>query len=172
GFARGRGGGGGARGGAALPAPVGGRAARPPVLWSGGRRSRPNALMEIFVPGADWRRLYSARSTSRNTLSTAAGSWPSAISSSRPRSPSTYPDRLGSSTGESGRESESGGPGRNSPLGGLVMEFSGIGGPSPRRSASALRHRASFQTSNFGTSLSGLNPPTESPYSVEYPTDS
>ena len=48
-----------------------------------------------------------------------------------------------------------------------MIEFSGIGGVSPRRTASALRHRASFHTSVFGTSLSGLKPPTESPYSVE-----
>ena len=29
-------------------------------LVIGSRRSRPNALIEIFGPGADWRRLYSA----------------------------------------------------------------------------------------------------------------
>ena len=47
--------------------------------------------------------------------------------------------------------------------GALVMLFSGIGGASPRRAASALRQRASSQTRVFGTSLTGLKPPTESP---------
>ncbi len=58
-------------------------------------------------------------------------------------------------------------PGASSALGGLVMEFSGIGGVAPWRSASALRHVDSSQTSVLGTSLIGPNPPAESPYSVE-----
>ena len=58
-------------------------------------------------------------------------------------------------------------PGASSALGGLVMEFSGIGGVAPTRTASALRHRDNSQTSVLGTSLIGPNPPAESPYSVE-----
>jgi hypothetical protein len=54
-------------------------------------------------------------------------------------------------------------PGRSSADGGLVIVFSGMGAVSPRLSASALRHRASFHTSVFGTSLIGANPPTLSP---------
>jgi len=48
-------------------------------------------------------------------------------------------------------------------LGGLLIEFSGIGGVSPRRAASELRQRASSQISVLGTSLMGPNPPAESP---------
>ena len=63
-------------------------------------------------------------------------------------------------------------PGASSALGGLVIEFSGIGGVAPTRAASSLRHRDSSQTSVLGTSLIGPNPPAESPYSVEYPVAS
>jgi NAD+ synthase (glutamine-hydrolysing) len=48
-------------------------------------------------------------------------------------------------------------------IGGLRMVLSGIGGTSPRRTASALRHRASSHTSVLGTSLIGAKPPTLSP---------
>jgi hypothetical protein len=46
-------------------------------------------------------------------------------------------------------------PGRSSADGGLLIVDSGMGGVSPRFSAVSLRHRASFQTSVFGTSLIG-----------------
>ena len=54
-------------------------------------------------------------------------------------------------------------PGESSADGGLVMEFSGIGGVSPRASAWALRHRHSSHTSVLNTSLMGAKPPAESP---------
>ena len=60
-------------------------------------------------------------------------------------------------------------PGLSSALGGLVIEFSGIGGVSPRSAACSLRHRARSQTSVLSTSLIGPKPPAESPYRVEYP---
>lgn len=63
-------------------------------------------------------------------------------------------------------------PGRSSALGGLEMEFSGIGGVWPRSSAARLRHSASRKTDVLYTSLMGPYAPTESPYSVEYPTAS
>ena len=49
------------------------------------------------------------------------------------------------------------------------MLSSGIGGSS---GVSWLRHRASSQTSDLGTSLIGANPPALSPYSVEKPVAS
>ena len=55
----------------------------------GRRRSRPKALPVTFGPGGYWRRLYSARSTSRMTRSTMPTSKPAAMSSSWPRSRST-----------------------------------------------------------------------------------
>ena len=47
------------------------------------------------------------------------------------------------------------GRGASSALGGLVIEFSGIGGVSPRSAACWLRHRARSQTRVLGTSLIG-----------------
>ena len=44
--------------------------------------------------------------------------------------------------------------------------------PRRGRAACSLRHRASSQTSVFGTSLIGANPPALSPYSVEKPVAS
>ena len=58
-------------------------------LVIGSRRSRPKFFWLIFGPGGYWRRLYSARSTSRITRATSAGSWPAAISSAEPMSFST-----------------------------------------------------------------------------------
>jgi hypothetical protein len=58
-------------------------------LVIGRRRSRPNATGEIFGPGGYCRRFHSARSTRVTTLSTTAGSKPSASSSDRPWAPST-----------------------------------------------------------------------------------
>src|SRR5439155_815360 len=75
-----------------------GRAVSRNRLVIGSRRSRPKALIDILVPGAACRRLYSARSTMRSTRSTSAGSCPAATSPSRPRSPSMYPARIASST--------------------------------------------------------------------------
>ena len=58
-------------------------------LVIGRRRSRPKFFGVIFGPGGYCRRLYSARSTSRITRSTSAGSWPAATSSAAPMSCST-----------------------------------------------------------------------------------
>lgn len=58
-------------------------------LVMGSRRSLPKARVEIRTPGAVWRRLYSARSTSRSTRLTTSGSNPAATISSEDRSPST-----------------------------------------------------------------------------------
>ena len=53
------------------------------------RRSRPNARGVILMPGGAWRRLYSARSTSANTRSTASSGSPASASCSRLASSST-----------------------------------------------------------------------------------
>ena len=55
----------------------------------GSRRSRPNAFVVTRTPGGDWRRLYSAMSTSRVTRLTTASSWPSSMISAAVRSSST-----------------------------------------------------------------------------------
>src|ERR1019366_1283074 len=133
----------------------------------GRRRSRPKFFWLIFGPGGYWRRLYSAASTIRTTRSTSAGLWHAAISSAVPTSFSTQASSSAASTSYGGSESVSICPGASSALGGLVIEFSGIGGVVPCSSASALRHRDSSQTSVLGTSLIAPNPPAESPYSVE-----
>ena len=52
-------------------------------------------------------------------------------------------------------------------LGGLEIEFSGIGGIWPRSAAARLRHRANWKIDVLYTSLIGPYAPTESPYSVE-----
>ena len=103
-------------------------------LVIGRRRSRPKALMEIFVPGADWRRLYSARSTIRSTLSTIAGSWPAAIRSSRP-AVAVDVGRPGSRPARRSRAASRCRAGRGAARrdGGLVIDDSGIGGSAPRR---------------------------------------
>ena len=49
----------------------------------------PNARVEILIPGGAWRRLYSARSTSRMTRSTSSREWPSRTIWSASRSSST-----------------------------------------------------------------------------------
>ena len=54
----------------------------------GMRRSRPNARGVILIPGGAWRRLYSARSTSVKTRSTASSGRPLSASCSRPASSS------------------------------------------------------------------------------------
>ena len=71
-----------------------GRAARRPqppryAFVIGIRRSRPNARGVILIPGGAWRRLYSARSTSAKTRSTASAGSPASASCSRPASSST-----------------------------------------------------------------------------------
>ena len=57
-------------------------------LVIGIRRSRPNARGVILIPGGAWRRLYSARSTSASTRSTASSGRPARISCSRSASSS------------------------------------------------------------------------------------
>ena len=42
-----------------------------------------------------------------------------------------------------------------------MIEFGGMGGVSPRASACSLRHLASAQTNDLGTSLMGENPPID-----------
>ncbi len=55
-------------------------------LVMGTRRSRLRLRELILVPGADWRRLYSARSTMRMTRRTSSGSYPAKTSSASPLS--------------------------------------------------------------------------------------
>ncbi len=83
--------------------------------------------------------------------------------SARPRRRVTYWSRIASRRSYGGSVSWSTWSGRSSADGGFVIEFSGIGGVSPREAASAFRQRASSHTSVFGTSLIGANPPAESP---------
>ena len=66
-------------------------ASQPPryAFVIGIRRSRPNARGVILIPGGAWRRLYSARSTSAKTRSTASSGSPASASWSRPASSST-----------------------------------------------------------------------------------
>ena len=58
-------------------------------LVIGNRRSLPKALRLTRTPGGDWRRLYSATSTSRVIRRTIASSWPSSMISAAVRSSST-----------------------------------------------------------------------------------
>ena len=53
-----------------------GQAYPPKRFVIGSRRSRPNAFGVIRIPGAAWRRLYSARSTIRTTSSTTSAGRP------------------------------------------------------------------------------------------------
>ena len=70
---------------------------------------------------------------------------------------------MSSSREYGGSESVSFWPGRSSADGSLVIVLGGIGGVSPSRSASALRHFASSHTWVLNTSLIGANAPTASP---------
>ncbi len=128
-------------------------------LVMGSRRSRPNALIEIFGPGADWRRLYSARSTIR--------SYPlheSRVVAGREQclAAEVAVDVVGQERVElvvvGQRVACRAGPGAAPRWAACVMEFSGIGGVSPRRSASALRHLASRHTMRLRHVLDRVEP--------------
>ena len=107
----------------------------PPALVIGSRRSRPNALSEIFGPGGYCRRLYSARSTSRITRSTSVGSKPGRdeVGRSRGRGRRTRPAPRRARRSRAASRCPAG-PVAARPTAASSIVFSGIGGVSPRSS--------------------------------------